>query len=1200
MAGPPFKVKALFDYKSDYEDDLSFPANEVITVTAEEDAEWFYGEYVVKETGEKKEGIFPRNFVERIIEMPPRPARVGGARRKTAESQAEPPQIAPPNVSSPASPVQSPVQTSFPPVPTIPKTYEQEAAPTVVEDKRPPTASSVTSPVSPAVQSPPVPKPQAIPAAPKPQQQPSFTKPPPPVQEKPSEVVSSFKDRLALFNKAAAAPVAPFNPGKPPATFAKKPFVPPPPSKNAFVPPPIPVSSAPRPVVHEDAPPPPKPDYKAASPGNETEANEEEPPKVMSLKDRMALLQNMQLNPGLGAPKPKPKKPAPKPKKTEEAPVQPEVPTPVTHAEDETAASENEASAPAVPAPKPRKSHDMHRPSLDEADYSAGDADVSSAAGHDEPVPKPAKKSQLVVAQTAPDEDDSSDETQPEPVRQITEEHPVQKSEDEDEQVVEEDKAEEDEEEEVDPEVARRLALRERMMKMSGGMGMMGMMMPGMGPMGGMRPPPPKAPAQETYAEEEPVTYAQPVPIFPMGGLPRPAPPPAPPADKKQESEDEASEEEEEEEQEETPVPVPSQPAARPRASQDIERPRTSGSTRSGVSRPTSPPPPLPRQVQEEDYKTDGNYCSYDKIEETYLIVGKDETAAPPAPPANTRPAPPSLPSERPPPPPPPVHTEAEPENGSESDDELSSPQNSAPPPPGHAPTSPVLSGGGRRLSYFSASSGPTSASPPGSSASHRKSFIPPIPNIAPSPQSAPKAVPPPPPANPPTHTRPAVAPEDEETTEYEADYDTDMANKIPKKEALKADHSEKEDTYDDERDEEPASLPSPIYASPPPKFAAPPPPPPQAAPSMPPPPVTPSGTARTRPSFDSHRSPPPPAPVQPNIVEEQEDFEGYFAATQLPPPLSQPPTHASHAQSFTSPPGTPDQRRPLTGAGAAARPSGEYSRGGSSGRRSVDQSRPNIHDYIAKDIDLAEASQWWRTPNTLPASLQGKLKDIHFEVDEATTSHANGRQTLDRNYYVIFHDYSQTVISVSFDRQDPGQYTITQRHEGPPPQPRQDQLEDAHQKFGTKIYEGANSRQSTVVRDGTPLSFITELFTLVPDALPPAGSRAFGALVYANLANASTQQHDEIRPGDIVTFRHARFQGHKGGLHQKYLQEVGKPEHFAVVVDWDGTKKKLRAFEQGREKGKVKIESFKMGDLKSGEVKVWRVMDRSWIRWDS
>jgi hypothetical protein len=70
--------------------------------------------------------------------------------------------------------------------------------------------------------------------------------------------------------------------------------------------------------------------------------------------------------------------------------------------------------------------------------------------------------------------------------------------------------------------------------------------------------------------------------------------------------------------------------------------------------------------------------------------------------------------------------------------------------------------------------------------------------------------------------------------------------------------------------------------------------------------------------------------------------------------------------------------------------------------------------------------------------------------------------------------------------------------------------------------------------------------------------------------------------------------------MHAKYSAEVGKPDHVAVVSEWDGTKKKVRAWEQGRESKKVKVESFKLDDLRSGEVKIWRVMPRSWVGWNS
>src|SRR5262249_51163854 len=123
-----------------------------------------------------------------------------------------------------------------------------------------------------------------------------------------------------------------------------------------------------------------------------------------------------------------------------------------------------------------------------------------------------------------------------------------------------------------------------------------------------------------------------------------------------------------------------------------------------------------------------------------------------------------------------------------------------------------------------------------------------------------------------------------------------------------------------------------------------------------------------------------------------------------------------------------------------------------------------------------------------------------------------------------------------------------------------------------------------------------------IPNALAPAGTRSFGALAYSNLGNATIQQFDEIRPGDIITFRNAKFQGHKGGLHAKYSIEVGgktSGDHVAVVLGGDGTKKKVKVLEQGRENKKVKSESFKLGDLKSGEVKVWRVVGRGWVGWE-
>lgn len=74
----PFEVVAQYPYKSEYEDDLNFEKDQVITVTSIEDNEWYYGEYK-NSTDQLIEGIFPKGFVvisaapsrtEKVIDTP--------------------------------------------------------------------------------------------------------------------------------------------------------------------------------------------------------------------------------------------------------------------------------------------------------------------------------------------------------------------------------------------------------------------------------------------------------------------------------------------------------------------------------------------------------------------------------------------------------------------------------------------------------------------------------------------------------------------------------------------------------------------------------------------------------------------------------------------------------------------------------------------------------------------------------------------------------------------------------------------------------------------------------------------------------------------------------------------------------------------------------------------------------------------------
>lgn len=493
-AAPPFKVKALFDYASPHDDDLNFPADEIITVTAEEDADWYYGEYTDKSSGGLKQGIFPKNFVERlVVELPPRPTRPGGGgRKKPLEEHQEPqqeeyggksPPYGSPQSNTERAPFVSTTSTgssrpstsstmTSPITSSAPKQLEVRSPPRFIEEPRQEERRAPTSPPS-APRQPVFSQKQAPPSAVE-EKKSASNKPPPP--EKPS----SFKDRLALFNKASAAPITPYNPHKPPVNFIKKPFVAPPPSKNSYVPPPN--QHVAKPKRDEDT------NYIRAEPTEDTSrrsveqerAAEEERPKL-ALKDRIALLKTQQLDPsggGLGGGKPK--RP-PKPKR----------------AENEQTTEDVSHSTLVVEEPyHSRKSHDSAREPEDDEDSrpkrstdiprdeesSAGDADVSSLAEeHVTHKPRPG------TAQREDKSDDGDDEGANDDTPDVA--------------------SDDDDSEEIDPEVARKIAIRERIAKMSGGMGMHGMFGAPMGmPMGGPPAPPPKKkkkPVQEYEGGEE-------------------------------------------------------------------------------------------------------------------------------------------------------------------------------------------------------------------------------------------------------------------------------------------------------------------------------------------------------------------------------------------------------------------------------------------------------------------------------------------------------------------------------------------------------------------------------------------------------------------------------------------------------------------------------------------------------------------------
>lgn len=532
-----------------------------------------------------------------------------------------------------------------------------------------------------------------------------------------------------------------------------------------------------------------------------------------------------------------------------------------------------------------------------------------------------------------------------------------------------------------------------------------------------------------------------------------------------------------------------------------------------------------------------------------------------------------------------------------------------SPPMPPQPLQSPGLPARSPPLSPHPDESSPSSVQTPANKRTSRPP--PPIPGSAPVLPPAQGRPPPPPPpgglsrqstadipATPVVPSRPHQAGEedDEEVTEYEGDYDTDIASSAPHKDALKS-HARESGLED-------STLQSPITDTPP---NLPPPIPAASAPRAVPPPIPtqpPPSEGSKRRSVDVPRAAPPPPPAkEAPTAQNDEDYDPYNYSAPPAASYSHKTPKIEEEAYFPGPPPTlspPDRRVPPAAPGGRARQSLDVQRTSTSNRRSVDLHRPSMESgFIANDIELAVQSGWWKQANQVPPVLQGR-KDIHFECEESTSTNKGSKTTVSREVFVLFQDYSQTILSVRYDPYDPSDVALAQRHEPPPRALRQDQVEEFYERFGRQISEAVTSKKDTVVADGTPQGLVLELLRPLKDALWPVGTRSYGALVYANMANASTQQNDVIRPGDIMSIRNAKFQGKHGPMHAKYSAEVGKPDHVAVVAEWDGTKKKVRAWEQGRESKKVKMESFKLDDLRSGEVKIWRVVPRSWVGWNS
>ncbi|KAH9824140.1 hypothetical protein DFH28DRAFT_944641 [Melampsora americana] len=269
-------------------------------------------------------------------------------------------------------------------------------------------------------------------------------------------------------------------------------------------------------------------------------------------------------------------------------------------------------------------------------------------------------------------------------------------------------------------------------------------------------------------------------------------------------------------------------------------------------------------------------------------------------------------------------------------------------------------------------------------------------------------------------------------------------------------------------------------------------------------------------------------------------------------------------------------------------------------GIRKVSHSSQFTHK--ARDLDLA-SERWWRTkPVSVPTSVQ-TMKDVLVRLQGSSTLQ-KGVSTYDYELIVIRDDYSKTVVRIHFeDGEDESATEMTQTHYPPPKSYPISTLQELNASIGPQLVARAKAREDEkgvkfVGAEEDGKTFVGMIVKSVGAALEPVGE-TFGEVIYKceiqdfKAAHPEVDVKDDIKPGDIVASYGASFKG-KGIGHGSMNLGTVTNAHVAIVAEHDVKKNKFKAY--GVWHGKVELISYRIDELKSGSIKVFRVLDKKFL----
>lgn len=247
---------------------------------------------------------------------------------------------------------------------------------------------------------------------------------------------------------------------------------------------------------------------------------------------------------------------------------------------------------------------------------------------------------------------------------------------------------------------------------------------------------------------------------------------------------------------------------------------------------------------------------------------------------------------------------------------------------------------------------------------------------------------------------------------------------------------------------------------------------------------------------------------------------------------------------------------------------------------------------------NINENTSWW-LKEELPDVLAGKIGvDLTYEVDSHVIKKRGGRTINYRDYYVLFYDLSQLIFELEYETEDPrSTVKCVNYYTKAPPIIRKDLLDRYHRELGTKVLTIASSMVGSKLSEPLTSVVFGTIKAKDPKALQPIGHKSFGVTIYRNTNNSNIARIDDVRPGDVLCVRNGKFSSKGLGIGSNKITLGEEDTYSAIVAEYDAKKDKFKVLELDSS-GHVKKESYKMSEMKSGRVRVFRVVSRAYIGW--